>query len=73
MTALVFNTRRAVFQDADVRRALILLFNFEWANKTLFCRLYKRTQSFFERSMLSSHESPPTRRSANCSRPFRRR
>lgn len=58
MTGLVFNTRRAVFQDTDVRRALILLFNFEWANKTLFAGLYKRTQSFFERSMLSSHGKP---------------
>ena len=55
MTALVFNTRRKVFADANVRRALIHLFDFEWVNRNLYHGLYRRTQSFFERSMLSSH------------------
>jgi peptide/nickel transport system substrate-binding protein len=54
MTALVFNTRRAVFADPRVRRALILLFDFEWINRTLYAGLFKRTQSYFERSSLSS-------------------
>ncbi|MGQ0672107.1 MAG: extracellular solute-binding protein [Hyphomicrobium sp.] len=54
MTGLVFNTRRPVFQDARVRQALIRLFNFEWINRTLFHTLYKRTQSFFERSELAA-------------------
>ncbi|MGL4398197.1 MAG: extracellular solute-binding protein, partial [Hyphomicrobium sp.] len=58
MTGLVFNTRRSVFQNAEVRRALIALFDFEWVNRTLFSGLYRRTASFFERSMLSSVARP---------------
>ena len=54
MTALVFNTRRAVFADARVREALIYLFDFEWINRTLYAGLYRRTQSYFERSVLAS-------------------
>ncbi len=54
MTALVFNTRREVFADPRVRQALILLFDFEWINRTLYAGLFKRTQSYFERSALSS-------------------
>ena len=54
MSALVFNTRRVPFKDQRVRQALIQMFNFEWVNRTLFYSLYKRTQSFFERSRLAS-------------------
>jgi peptide/nickel transport system substrate-binding protein len=55
MSALVFNTRRAVFADPRVRRAFIALFDAEWINRSLFNGVYKRTQSFFARSELSSH------------------
>ncbi len=58
MTALVFNTRRKVFADPRVRRALIYLFDFEWINRTLYAGLYSRTQSYFERSVLSSAGRP---------------
>lgn len=58
MTALVFNTRRPVFANPAVRRAAIALFDFEFANAALFNGLYKRTQSFFERSQLSSFGRP---------------
>src|SRR4029079_992017 len=58
MSALVFNTRRPMFEDARVRRAFILLFDAEWINRSLFDGAYKRTQSFFERSELSSHARP---------------
>jgi peptide/nickel transport system substrate-binding protein len=54
MSALVFNTRRPQFTDPRVREALIQLFNFEWVNKTLYHGLYHRTESYFERSYLSS-------------------
>jgi peptide/nickel transport system substrate-binding protein len=58
MTALVFNTRRKAFADPRVRRALILLFDFEWINRTLYAGLFKRTQSYFERSVLASAGRP---------------
>jgi peptide/nickel transport system substrate-binding protein len=58
MPALVFNTRRPMFEDARVRRAFILLFDAEWINRSLFSGVYQRTQSFFERSDLSSHGRP---------------
>ncbi len=58
MSALAFNIRRPVFEDVRVRRALILLFNFEWVNKTLYHGLYKRTESYFERSHLASTGRP---------------
>jgi peptide/nickel transport system substrate-binding protein len=58
MTALAFNTRRPAFQDPRVRRAFILMFDAEWINRNLFNGLYKRTQSYFERSYLSSHGRP---------------
>jgi peptide/nickel transport system substrate-binding protein len=58
MSGFVFNTRRPVFADQRVRQALELLFDFEWINRNLFGGLYKRTQSYFERSELSSFGVP---------------
>jgi peptide/nickel transport system substrate-binding protein len=58
MSALVFNTRRPAFQDPRVRRAFILLFDAEWMNRNLFHGLFKRTESYFERSYLSSQGRP---------------
>ena len=55
MSALVFNTRRPIFADIRVRQALIKLFDFEWINRTLYHGQYARTQSYFDRSDLSSH------------------
>ncbi|HRO50506.1 MAG TPA: extracellular solute-binding protein [Hyphomicrobium sp.] len=70
MTGLVFNTRRSVFADPRVREALIHLFNFEWVNKSFFHGLYKRTESYFERSMLSSAEKPADARERTLLAPF---
>lgn len=58
MTALVFNTRRAVFSDPRVRQALAMLFDAEWVNRTLYNGLFKRTTSYFARSYLSSAGRP---------------
>jgi peptide/nickel transport system substrate-binding protein len=55
MSALVFNTRKPIFTDQRVREALTLMFDFEWLNKNLYHGLYARTQSYFDRSELSSH------------------
>lgn len=70
MSALAFNIRRPVFQDPRVRRGLLLLFNFEWVNKTLYHGLYKRTESFFERSYLSSAGKPASARERELLAPF---
>lgn len=58
MTALVFNTRRPIFADQRVREALIKLFDFEWVNRTLYHGQYARTESYFDRSDLSSDGRP---------------
>lgn len=54
MSAFVFNTRREKFADPRVRRALLHMFDFEWANKSLFHDLYRRTRSFYDNSELGS-------------------
>ncbi|MEX3008944.1 extracellular solute-binding protein [Hoeflea sp. TYP-13] len=54
MYGFVFNTRREKFQDVRLRRALAMLFDFEWVNRTLFDDAYKRTESYFQHSFLSS-------------------
>lgn len=70
MTALAFNTRRPVFADQRVRRALIHLFDFEWINRSLFHGQYRRTQSFFERSELSANGRPADAREVALLAPF---
>ncbi len=55
MLGFVMNTRRPVFQDRQVRHALAGLFDFEWANRNLFNGAYRRTNSYFDGSELSSH------------------
>ncbi|MEF2553176.1 extracellular solute-binding protein [Aurantimonas sp. A2-1-M11] len=58
MLGFVFNTRRDVFADRKVRKALSMLFDFEWANHNLFYDAYARTGSFFQNSELSSYGRP---------------
>ncbi|MEM7295304.1 MAG: extracellular solute-binding protein [Pseudomonadota bacterium] len=50
----VFNLRREKFQDARVREAIKLMFNFEWSNEQLFFGLYERIDSLWENSDLSA-------------------
>ena len=73
MTALVFNTRRGVFADARVRRALILMLDFEWINRQLYHGHYVRTQSFFARSELAAHGRPADERERALLSPFKDR
>ena len=70
MTALVFNTRRPIFSDPRVRRALMTLFDFEWVNRTLYNGLFKRTESYFERSYLASTGRPADARERALLAPF---
>ncbi|MBB4277285.1 extracellular solute-binding protein [Rhizobium mongolense] len=58
MFGFVFNTRRPLFANIKVREGLSLIFDFEWANKTLYSGAYKRTQSFWQNSKLSSFGVP---------------
>jgi microcin C transport system substrate-binding protein len=53
-----FNTRRAKFADARVRKALDYAFDFEFTNKNLFYGLYKRTNSYFENSDMKAEGKP---------------
>jgi microcin C transport system substrate-binding protein len=57
--AFLFNLRRERFQDPRVREAIGLMFNFEWANATLFYGLYARINSVWENSWLQA-EGPPS-------------
>ncbi|MBD9372271.1 ABC transporter substrate-binding protein [Rhizobium sp. ARZ01] len=54
MLGFVFNTRRPMFSDVRLRHGLSLVFDFEWVNKNLFEGAYKRTESFWQNSELSS-------------------
>ena len=58
MLGFVFNTRKNQFDDPALRRALVSLFDFDWANKNLFFGAYKRTRSFFDGSELTSQANP---------------
>ena len=58
MQAFAFNTRKDIFADKKVRKALSYAFDFEWTNKNLFYGAYKRTDSFFENSELASSGLP---------------
>lgn len=58
MFGLALNTRRPIFENKSVRKALIQLFDFEWINANLYNKLYQRTESFYSRSELSSNGKP---------------
>ncbi|TXJ03452.1 MAG: ABC transporter substrate-binding protein [Acinetobacter sp.] len=56
--SLVFNTRRAPFNDIHFRQALTYAYDFEWQNKALFFNQYQRLQSYFEHSDLAATGQP---------------
>ncbi|MCP8938117.1 extracellular solute-binding protein [Alsobacter sp. SYSU M60028] len=58
MQAFAFNLRRPKFQDARVRRAFNLAFDFEELNKQLFYGQYQRIKSYFEGTELASSGLP---------------
>jgi peptide/nickel transport system substrate-binding protein len=67
---LVFNTRRPMFSDIRVRKALTLLFDFEWINRNYFFNLYSRSGSYFAGSELSAYEKPADDREREILKPF---
>ncbi len=50
-TGIYLNTRNPFLADINVRKALILLFDFEWTNKALFHSAYSRFSSFFSEEL----------------------
>src|SRR5262249_45952852 len=67
---LVFNTRRPVFSDIRVRRALTLLFDFEWINKNYFFSLYTPSGGHFPGSELSAYGRAADERERELLKPF---
>ncbi|WP_363316782.1 extracellular solute-binding protein [uncultured Bartonella sp.] len=70
MIGFVFNTRRPIFKDRQVRQALSLTFDFEWVNHNLFNDVYSRTEGFWSGSNLSSVGKPATEKEKQLLRPF---
>ena len=54
MQGFIFNTRKPFFNDSRVREAIAYAWDFEWTNKTIMFGAYKRTNSYFSNSELSS-------------------
>lgn len=61
MQGFIYNIRRPVFQDDEVRKALAYAFDFDWSNKQFAYGAYTRTQSYFENSPLASKGLPQGR------------
>jgi microcin C transport system substrate-binding protein len=58
MNGFFFNLRQPRFADIRVRRALEMLFDFEWVQRNIFHESYARTASYFENSQFAAHEPP---------------
>lgn len=58
LKALIFNTRRPMFSDIRVRKALSYLFNADWLNKSLYFSKMQRIASAFPNSELAATGKP---------------
>ncbi|MHA6643301.1 extracellular solute-binding protein [Mesorhizobium sp. A623] len=58
VNGFLFNTRLEKFSSPVVRRALGMLYDFEWANKNMFGGRYTRTMSYWQGSNLSALGHP---------------
>lgn len=54
----IYNTRRKIFQDIEVRKALAYAFDFEWSNKQFAYGSYSRTHSYFSNSDMAAEKFP---------------
>ena len=70
VTGFLFNTRLKKFSDPAVRRALGMLYDFEWANKNLFGGKFTRTMSYWQGSELSALGHPATSKEKALLAPF---
>tara|TARA_B100000427_G_scaffold227989_1_gene191382 strand:- start:66 stop:1820 length:1755 start_codon:yes stop_codon:yes gene_type:complete len=58
MEAIILNTRRQLFQDRNVRKAVAILFPYEFINKVVNHGLLKQTYGPWDNSELSARKSP---------------
>jgi len=54
----VFNLQKPMFQDRRVRRAIAMLWDFEWSNRQMMRSMYLRQRSYFSHSALAATELP---------------
>lgn len=67
---IVFNSRRELFSDPQVREALVLAFDFEWQNRALWYGTQTRAQSYF-RTVAVRGDRPSRRGGTRASSPVR--
>ena len=70
MSGFVFNTRRPVFADKRVRKALATLFDFDWVNKNLYYGAFVRAAGYFNDSELSAIGRPASDKEKALLAPF---
>ena len=70
MTGFAFNTRRALFADVRVRKALASLLDFTWINKNLYYGAFSRASGYFNDSDLSAIGRPADDREKALLAPF---
>ncbi|PMS29206.1 extracellular solute-binding protein [Paraburkholderia rhynchosiae] len=58
MQGFMLNTRRPLFQDVRVRKALDLALDFQWLNRQLFFNQYTRIDSFFANTDMQAKGLP---------------
>ena len=58
LQGFVMNSRRPVFSDRIVRKAVGMAFDFAWVNKSLFYSQYKRNDSYYSNSYLAAKGLP---------------
>ena len=58
LRGFIFNTRREIFADPQVREALTHPFDFSWVNRVLFGGIYRRATSTFPNSELAASGIP---------------
>jgi peptide/nickel transport system substrate-binding protein len=70
MLGIVFNQRRDMFKNKNVRKALASVLDFEWLNKNLYSGVYSRSASFWQNSELSSLGIPASEAERELLSPF---
>ncbi len=64
MRAFVFNLRRPVFAQRNVRKAISMALDFNWMNQHLFFGMYYQAYSLFSNSDLAATEQPSAKEKA---------